>query len=93
MITLGFMLPCLNKAIFGIDCPGCGAQRALLMILQGDFASAFFMYPAIYTLILFGCVLILSQFYSVHSKVIYGLGAVNVLTIAISYTIKMSQFN
>jgi hypothetical protein len=41
----------MSKKLFGIDCPGCGMQRAFVMVLQGDFADAFFMFPAIYTTI------------------------------------------
>ncbi|MBD0831777.1 DUF2752 domain-containing protein [Aestuariibaculum sediminum] len=47
-----YMLPCLNKKFFGVDCPGCGMQRSLLFILQGKFEEAFIMYPAIYTIVL-----------------------------------------
>ena len=42
------LLPCLNKQIFGLDCYGCGGQRALLMVFNGDFAAAYRMFPAIY---------------------------------------------
>ncbi|MDV7140714.1 DUF2752 domain-containing protein [Maribacter sp. TH_r10] len=52
MISLDdYMLPCLNKKLFGFDCPGCGAQRAISFLLHGEFADAFAMYPAIYTII------------------------------------------
>lgn len=47
------MLPCLSKKFLGIECPGCGSQRALLMLFKGEFYDAFFMFPAIYTTILF----------------------------------------
>ncbi len=47
------MLPCINKKIFGVDCFGCGAQRAFLLIIKGDFKAAFVLFPAIYTTILF----------------------------------------
>ena len=50
-----YMLPCFTKQVFGIDCPGCGLQRSLAFLFQGDFIAAFEMYPAIYTIIpLFG---------------------------------------
>lgn len=45
-----YTLPCINKKLFGFDCLGCGMQRSLLLILQGDFMAAFKMYPAIYSL-------------------------------------------
>jgi hypothetical protein len=48
-----YMIPCMNKQLFGIDCPGCGTQRALALLIKGQFADAFFMFPAIYTSILF----------------------------------------
>ncbi len=48
-----FMLPCFSKALFGIDCPGCGLQRSLLLLAKGDFAKAFHMYPAVFTTVIF----------------------------------------
>lgn len=46
-----FLLPCLNKQVFGLDCYGCGGQRALLMVFNGEFAAAYKMFPAIYPLL------------------------------------------
>lgn len=46
------MLPCINKKLFGFDCLGCGIQRSLVLLLEGNFIAAFKMYPAIYSLIL-----------------------------------------
>lgn len=43
-----FMLPCFTKQLFGFDCPGCGLQRSIVFLIQGDFVTAFKMYPAIY---------------------------------------------
>ncbi|MGS0524465.1 DUF2752 domain-containing protein [Zobellia nedashkovskayae] len=31
------MLPCLNKKLFGIDCPGCGLQRSIVLFFKGRF--------------------------------------------------------
>lgn len=47
-----YMLPCMNKKIFGVECMGCGTQRALYLLCQGDFVGAFKMFPAIYTMLL-----------------------------------------
>ncbi len=47
-----YMIPCMNKKMFGFDCPGCGTQRALNFLIHGDFVAAFQMFPAIYTTIL-----------------------------------------
>jgi len=54
-----FLLPCLNKEIFGMDCYGCGGQRAMVLLFNGEFAAAFAMFPAIYPLLgLLGFVLV-----------------------------------
>ncbi len=53
MALEGYMIPCMSKKLFGVECLGCGTQRAFLLVLKGDFAAAFHMYPAIYTLLLF----------------------------------------
>lgn len=53
-----YMLPCLNKKLFGMECMGCGLQRSVSLILHGEFVAAFKMYPAIYTLIILAIVVI-----------------------------------
>lgn len=47
-----YMLPCTSKQLFGIECMGCGTQRAIALLLKGEFVKAFQVYPAIYTFIL-----------------------------------------
>ena len=44
------LLSCQWKKM-GVECMGCGMQRSLIHILRGEFIDAFYMYPAIYTLI------------------------------------------
>jgi hypothetical protein len=60
-----FMLPCLTKKLFGFDCPGCGLQRSLVHLIQGDFMEAFTMYPAIYAIILLFGFLLLDNFFTI----------------------------
>ena len=57
-----YMIPCLNKKIFGVECLGCGMQRATAFIFSGEFSAAFKIYPAIYTLFFLGLFLLLSIF-------------------------------
>ncbi|MFT4612712.1 MAG: hypothetical protein ACI8QQ_001537 [Psychroserpens sp.] len=57
-----YMLPCLNKKLLGLDCMGCGMQRSIALILNGDFIAAFQMYPAIYSLIALVSVIFLNYF-------------------------------
>lgn len=33
-------LPCPSRALFGIECPGCGSTRATHFALRGEFAAA-----------------------------------------------------
>ncbi len=88
------MLPCLNKELFGVECLGCGIQRATALLFKGEFLEAFKMYPAIYTLILLALFLIFNLFVkSRFDRVIkIALIAINVLIVVIGYMVKMSQY-
>lgn len=35
-----YMPKCIFKTVTGLDCPGCGSQRALHALLHGDFLEA-----------------------------------------------------
>ncbi|KXH85336.1 DUF2752 domain-containing protein [Chryseobacterium kwangjuense] len=48
-----FMLTCPSKKFLGIECLGCGAQRAAVLVFEGRFVEAYHLYPAVYTLLLF----------------------------------------
>ena len=96
LLTDDFLLPCLNKSLFGIDCLGCGFQRAFMLLIRGEFILAFKMYPAIYTLLLFGLFLLINKKrkFKNSRKIIVTFAIINVLIIIISYYIKMkSIFN
>jgi len=70
---------------------GCGLQRALSLIFQGEFVAAFQMYPAIYTLILLFLFIGLNIFFKFKNsnKVIAALALLTVATIITSYIIKI----
>ena len=59
------LLPCLNKQILGLECPGCGLQRSVLLLFDGEFAAAFMMYPAIYPMILLMAFLLADQIFKI----------------------------
>lgn len=84
------MLPCLNKQLFGIDCPGCGLQRAFIFLLDGDFIEAFMMYPAIYPLMLLMTFIFLDQMvrFKYANKIIIILAVTSVASILINYILK-----
>ncbi|WP_170179861.1 DUF2752 domain-containing protein [Flavivirga rizhaonensis] len=85
------MLPCLNKKLFGVECMGCGLQRSLALIFKGQFLDAFYMYPAIYSLIILFLTIGINIFFKFkHStKIIGALAIITVSTIIISYLIKI----
>ena len=91
--TEDYLIPCFNKKLFGVECLGCGFQRSVLHLLKGEFAEAFHLYPAIYTLLLFLIFIILNlKFKFKHrKKIIQVLAIINILVIVISYIIKMNS--
>lgn len=88
------MLPCMNKSLFGVDCIGCGAQRSILLLINGEFIKAFYQFPAIYTTIL------LFIFIGLHlinkkrdyQKIIISLAIINTIIMIISYIYKITNF-
>lgn len=86
-----YMLPCLTKKYIGIDCPGCGMQRAIHLLVHGEFSAAFFMYPAIYPILaLLGALIAKTLFKIKHGNtIILILGMLTAATILINYIIKL----
>ena len=86
-----YMLPCLNKKYLGFECMGCGLQRSVVLLLEGQFAEAFFMYPAVYTIIaLFGFIII-NHFknFKFGNKIIFILALATVIIIVGNFLIKL----
>ena len=89
-----YMLPCMNKKLFGVECMGCGTQRAAYMVSQGNFVDAFKMFPAIYTTIL------LFTFIFLHfvdkkrkyHKIIIFLAILNAVIMVFAYIYKHYKF-
>lgn len=87
-----YMLPCFTKKIFGFDCPGCGLQRAVAFLFQGDFSAAWEIYPAIFTIIpLFG-VLAANQLFQIKqiNKIVITLMITSVALILTNYILKFT---
>lgn len=40
-------LPCFYKHYMGVECPGCGMQTAIILLLKGDIAGSIIAYPAL----------------------------------------------
>ncbi|MGB8706131.1 MAG: DUF2752 domain-containing protein [Gillisia sp.] len=88
------MLPCLNKSLFGMECYGCGAQRATMMLLHGKFTDAFYMYAPIYAIIPLVSLVIFNLFVSFKNDFIIKIGLVlfTALVILVNYGIKLYHF-
>tara|TARA_R110002012_G_scaffold206357_1_gene376129 strand:+ start:43190 stop:43474 length:285 start_codon:yes stop_codon:yes gene_type:complete len=86
-----FMLPCLNKQIFGFDCMGCGLQRSVALIYHGELLAAYKMYPAVFPLIALFIFIGLNIFFKFqHSnKIINTLAIVTISVIIGSFTLKL----
>lgn len=86
-----YMLPCLNKKLLGIECMGCGLQRSIALIFKGEFVDAFYMYPAVYGLIILFLYIGANIFFKFKhaNKIISTLAIITVATIIINYIIKI----
>ena len=84
-------LPCFNKSVFGIECPGCGVQRALIALLRGEFVESFKLYPALVPIIAMLVLLVVHLFYNLKhgAKMLVSLFIFNVVIIVFSYICKL----
>ena len=87
-----YMLPCFSKTLFGLDCLGCGLQRSFLFLIQGDLWSAFKMYPAIFTMVLFVAFLVYNAFKKVKNanSILTKLAYLNLMVIITNYIVKIN---
>lgn len=86
-----YMLPCLSKKFLGLECFGCGLQRSVVLLFQGEFLEAFKMYPAIFVLIPLFAIILLNAVYKFKfaNKAINILSIISIVVILISYIFKL----
>jgi hypothetical protein len=85
------MLSCQWKQQLDVECMGCGMQRSIIHLLKGEFIEAFYIYPAIYTLIIMFTFLILHLKFSFkkgHSILLY-LFITNIVLMLGNYFLKI----
>ena len=41
------MLDCIWIKTLGVECPGCGLQRSMIFLLEGNLKDSFIAYPAL----------------------------------------------
>lgn len=88
-----YMLPCLNKKMFGFDCPGCGLQRSVVHLAKGEVKQAYNMYPPVFSLIILLGFIFLNLKYKFKNgiKIIIILATINAMVILINYYFKMTN--
>jgi len=86
-----FMLPCISKQVLGIDCPGCGLQRSIALLLKGDLVASFQMYPALFPMMALFGFLALNRFVSIKkaNAITIGLAGLTVFSILANYALKL----
>lgn len=67
------MLTCPSVKYWNMECPGCGMQRSLVALLNGNLFSSFQLYPALLPLI------ILLVYTLLHLKYKWRSGAKNII--------------
>lgn len=85
-----YMLTCPSKKFLGVECLGCGAQRAIVLVFEGKFSEAFHMYPAVYTLLLFLFILGISFIdrKRKYGTILMSLVAINLVIMIVAYIYK-----
>ncbi len=84
-------LPCLIKNTFGIECPGCGFQTAVLALLQGEIWESVQLFPGLFPLITFICLAggHLVGLKKITPRCIKFVGFVCLIIILVSYLLKL----
>ena len=84
-------MPCFYKLLLGVECPGCGMQRAFIALLRGDLLTSLQLYPALIPTI------IMMIFLAVHimfklkngARILLYMFIINAVIISISHIYKI----
>ncbi|MEN8118956.1 MAG: DUF2752 domain-containing protein [Bacteroidota bacterium] len=82
---------CPYHYYFGIECPGCGMQRALIELLKGNFMESIQYYPVLIPLFFLFLMLLVHLIFELKygAEILKYLFIFNVLIIVVSYFIKL----
>lgn len=84
-----FGMECIWHRLFGIICPGCGMTRAVIALIHGDIAAAFYYHPMVWSLpVIF--IYIAANGHVFKNRIVnYGILAVIAAGFAVSYIIRL----
>jgi len=87
------MHSCPYVHLFGVECPGCGMQRALIELLKGNFMESLELYPALLPMVLLFSTLIVHLVFKLKygAEILKYLFLFTVLIIVVSYIVKISS--
>jgi hypothetical protein len=90
---LRYLIPCPFRKITGVDCPGCGFQRSIIALLQGDIMQSIAYYPATLLLLsVFAYMLLNNKFkFSNYTSVKKWMFMASAFLIFSSYIIKITK--
>jgi hypothetical protein len=82
---------CSFKQMTGVDCPGCGSQRAFILLLKGRIWESMCMYPALIPIIIMLAALVLHLVFKFrHGAGFLKYNFITVVSlITVSYLLKM----
>ncbi|MBK9284864.1 MAG: DUF2752 domain-containing protein [Sphingobacteriaceae bacterium] len=85
------LLACSFKAVLGVECPGCGMQRAFIALIKGDFFLSLQLNPSllpfIFTLVY--CLLHIRMNFQNGARNIVILFSSTVLVMTLNFVIKL----
>lgn len=90
-VRYNFDIPCFYKKYLGFECPWCGSQRALKLLLEGKVMESIAMFPALIPLIVMFVFLALHLFFKFRngSRILLSLFVLNIVIITVNYIIKL----
>lgn len=85
------MQTCPYNYYFGIECPGCGMQSALIELLKGNFMRSIQFYPALIPTFFLFLMLIIHLVFKLKNgaEILKYLFLFNILIILVSYIMKL----
>ncbi len=85
------MIQCPVKQTTGLNCPGCGMQRAIVELLKGNIIESIYSYPALIPLISMFTYLILHIIFNFKNgaKILKIFFIINTIVISLNYIISI----
>jgi len=82
-------LDCFYKTTFGVECPGCGIQRASIALLRGELIESLILFPALIPIIAMLIFLVVHLVYKLNSgaKILLSLLVFNFVITIINYVL------